>query len=202
MKVKWPVIAGGVIVAIGGAIALTNPASQSPTNNQTALESEGPALVGQMSTFRLEDRSLDVTELTWRTLEGQTFSLADYSGKVVLLNFWATWCGPCRRELPGINNVAEQLTSDNFAVVAINIDINPEETAETFADRLELGALELFVDPDLHSTNALGLRSMPSTYLFDGNGTLIGKLEGGAEWDAPESIDLLVYYANAAGEQI
>jgi thiol-disulfide isomerase/thioredoxin len=143
-----------------------------------------------------------VSEVTWRTLDGETFSLADYSGKVVLLNFWATWCGPCRRELPGLNNVAEQLTSDNFAVVAINIDTNPEETAETFADRLELNALELFIDPELRSTNVLGLRSMPSTYLFDGDGKLIGKLEGGAEWDAPESIDLLVHYANAAGGRI
>jgi len=202
MKLRWPVIAGGALVAVGGAIALANTASDVPTNIETALESEGPALVGQMSTFRLEDRPLDVTEVNWRTLDGETFSLADYSGKVVLLNFWATWCGPCRRELPGLNNVAEQLTSDQFAVVAINIDTNPEETAETFADRLELGALELFVDPELRSTNALGLRSMPSTYLFDGDGKLIGKLEGGAEWDAPESIDLLVHYANAAGERI
>lgn len=202
MKLKWPVIAGGALVAIGGAMAFANSASDTPSNIETALESEGPELVGQMSTFRLEDRPLDATEITWRTLDGETFSLADYSGKVVLLNFWATWCGPCRRELPGLNNVAEQLTSDQFAVVAINIDTNPEETAETFADRLELNALELFIDPELRSTNALGLRSMPSTYLFDGDGKLIGKLEGGAEWDAPESIDLLVYYANAAWDLI
>ena len=197
MNARWPVItSAAVAIAIGGAIALAGSGSDN-AGTIAVGEQDGPALVGQMSTFRLDDRAVDVTQIAWRTLEGQAFSLADFSGKVVLVNFWATWCGPCRRELPGINNVAEQLTSDRFAVVAINLDVNPEETAETFADRLELDALDLFVDPEFQSASALGLRSMPSTYLFGADGQLIGKLEGGAEWDAPESIDLLVHFAEA-----
>ena len=131
-----------------------------------ATESENrPALVGQMASFRLDTRPLDPSAVGWRTLDGTQFSLADYSGKIVLLNFWATWCGPVQTRVARINSVAQQLTSDQFAVVAINLDVNPEETAETFAERLELSELDLFVDPEFRSADVMGLRSMPSTFL-------------------------------------
>ncbi|MGE3719944.1 MAG: TlpA disulfide reductase family protein [Bauldia sp.] len=203
---KWMLILGSVAAVAVAAIsardenagAIVAQRADGPPNGGQP----GPALVGQMARFRLIDRIVDPADMVWRTLEGGRFSLGDYAGKVVLVNFWATWCGPCLQELPGINNVAAQLASDRFAAVAINIDANPEVTATRWMDRLELDALPLFVDPEYRSANVLGIRAMPSTFLFDAGGQMIGMLEGGAEWDSPEAIDMLFHYIDGGQTEL
>lgn len=206
---KWLLIVGGIAVLVGGGVVALNGSNELATASvaQQAEPSlndqrDGPALVGQMARFRLVDRAIDPSAVAWRTLDGERFSLTDYAGKVVLVNFWATWCGPCMQELPGINDLAKQLSSDRFAVVAINIDARPEVTATRWIERLGIDALPLFVDPQYQSANALGMRAMPSTFLIDADGGVIGMLEGGAEWDSPEAVDLLLHYIDAAQTEL
>lgn len=209
---KWLVLlvglgalATGGWLAFGGSGGLEQPdgdAVLAQLNPAPDRVGDGPRLMGQVAYFRLVDRPVDPPAVVWRTLDGDQISLTDYKGKVVLLNFWATWCGPCMEELPSIDNVAAQLSSDDFAVVAINIDDNPERTAPIFADRLQLTALDIFIDPEYRSANALGLRSMPSTFLFDRDGQIIGMMERGAYWDAPESVELLLHYVGAQSQPL
>ncbi len=173
------------VAALGGATSLLTLPTAS---------ANGPQLVGYMRPFQPATRSSPVVDISWSSLSGKTVSLSDYKGKVVMLNYWATWCGPCMQELPSINRVQASMASDKFTVIAINIDRNGAQTAGPKARELGLKALDLFIDPKTLSARKLGIRGMPSTYLFDTQGRQIGKLEGGAEWDAPESVALINYF--------
>lgn len=206
---KWFLFPAAAVLIAGGWLALPLGESDQPRGEEigqlpvdTIGRDTGPALIGEMALFRELDRPTEPATVVWRTLEGDQISLAEYAGKVVLLNFWATWCGPCMQELPGIDSIAAQLGSDRFAVIAVNLDAEPERNAQAFADRLGLTTLDLFVDPEFRSADALRLRGMPTTYLFDADGQLIGMLEGSAEWDAAESVELLHHYIRTAGDQL
>ena len=94
--------------------------------------------------------------------------MSDFEGKVVLFNYWASWCGPCQRELPGIDRVQVKLGGDNFEVVALNIDREGKPIALKFTRRLRLKNLKLYLDPKSLTARSLGLRAMPTTYMFDG----------------------------------
>ncbi len=127
-------------------------------------------------------------------------TLADFRGKVVLVNFWASWCSPCLRELPSIDRLQNALASDDFTVIAINIDREGKLVAEAFANRLELKHLDLYMDPGGIVGRDVGVNVMPTTVLFGRDGKEIGRMEGPAEWDASEAQALILYYVGQERE--
>ena len=153
-----------------------------------------PPTVGQMQNFLIASERLPGSEATWSDGQGTTVTLADFRGKVVLVNFWASWCAPCLRELPSINALQEDLGGDQFEVVAINIDQQGKRVAEPFAERLKLDALELYLDPRGRISRGVGVQVMPTTILYDRDGLEIGRMEGPAEWDQADSKKLMQFY--------
>jgi len=162
-----------------------------PTTKATA---EGPKLVGHMQNFVLADKLIPGPDVSWSDADGNKVRLADFEGKVVLFNFWASWCAPCQRELPGIDRIQAKMAGDNFTVVALNIDQGGKGIAIRNAKRLKLKHLKLNLDPKHQVVRKIGLRAMPTTFLFDRKGYIIGALESGAEWDTPEAIELIKYF--------
>lgn len=156
--------------------------------------SEGPQLVDQMKYFFLAKTLLPRPEISWKDANGNDVALADYASKSVLLNFWATWCSPCVRELPSLNRLQKTLGGDKFAVVALNIDLSGKPAAAPMMKRLKLDALELHLDPTQKSSRTLGVRVMPTTYLLDSNGNILGLYRGGAEWDSREAVNPIRYF--------
>ncbi|MDA0240375.1 MAG: TlpA disulfide reductase family protein, partial [Proteobacteria bacterium] len=144
----------------------------------------GPPVTGAMRYFDLAKVRLPRPEISWTTGTGETVSLSDFQGKVVLLNYWASWCAPCLRELPSLDRLAARYNSDKFRVIALNVDPEGKALASKTAKSLNLSALELNLDPELIAYRAIGIRAMPSTFLFDQNGVVIGVLRGAAEWDS------------------
>jgi thiol-disulfide isomerase/thioredoxin len=138
---------------------------------------------GQVQNFLLGNRP--GPDAQWRSGEGAKVSLADFTGKVVMVNFWATWCAPCIRELPSINRLQAVLGGDDFTVVAINIDTGGEAVAAPFSRRLKISNLDLYIDPRGATSRAMGVNVMPTTVIYDRGGQEVGRLEGGAEWDSP-----------------
>ena len=176
-----------LIFAIFLAIALVDPVV-----GHTA--SGGPHIVGQMQNFELYKSTRPRPNFLWQDEQGQPVSPTNFAGKVVLFNFWATWCAPCIRELPALDRLNAKLGGDKFTVVALNIDRAGKRVALKMVKRLKLKTLRLYVDPKLKIMSVLGVKVMPSTFLFDAKGRELGKLEGAAEWDAPEAIDLMKYF--------
>ena len=178
------VIATVIVIAVGAFVFF-------PSNKATA---DGPKLVGHMQNFLLADRLIPPQEISWSDANGNKVKLADFRGKVVLLNYWASWCAPCQRELPGFDRIQAKMAGDDFTVLALNIDQGGKSVAEKNAKRLKLKHLKLYVDPQHQTVRKMGLRAMPTTFLFDRKGNKLGVLEGGAEWDAPEAIELIQYF--------
>jgi thiol-disulfide isomerase/thioredoxin len=132
--------------------------------------------------------------------DGKAMDLSRQRGKVVLLNIWATWCAPCRREMPSLDRLQAALGSDRFEVVALSIDLGPGGlgAARAFYGELGLRHLRLYNDPEGQAGFALGVAGVPATFLVDADGREIGRLVGPAEWDGAEAQSLIRRHLEAS----
>lgn len=110
--------------------------------------------------------------------------LSDYGGKLVLVNFWATWCAPCKREMPGLDALAGDLGGDGFEVLTIATGRNNPLAMQRFFDDAGLENLPLHRDPGFELAEALGVHGLPYTILLDAQGNILARLRGDAEWDS------------------
>ncbi len=116
---------------------------------------------------------------------GAETTLQAHAGKVIVLNFWATWCAPCVRELPSLDRLAAMLPADRFQVLALSTDRGGDKKAAPFLKDLGVETLAADLDPKSALARQLKLRGLPTTFFIDRAGRVIGKLEGVAEWDSP-----------------
>ena len=119
---------------------------------------------------------------------GHKLTLADFHGKIVLLNVWATWCIPCRTEMPTLAALQAQLGSDQFQVVVLSIDAGGFPVIRRFFKEIGITHLKPYLADSLRSFAALAVIGLPTTILIDRQGREIGRLVGPAEWNSPESI--------------
>ena len=132
------------------------------------------------------------TEFTGRN--GESYTLEKFRGKVVLVNFWATWCGPCVRELPSLKRLNARLGGDRFAVLALSQDLGGWDRIAPFWERHGLDGLAAFHDPKARAARAAKVRGLPTTVLYGRDGRELGRLVGHAEWDSDEALALLRHY--------
>lgn len=126
-----------------------------------------------------------------KDINGQSVSLAQFKGKPVLLNFWATWCGPCREELPSMQRLHEAAKSNGgFQIIAISIDRSNMKKVNKYADNLNL-TFPILIDPDREIRKAYFIRGLPTSYLIDAEGKLRGFVSGSRNWDSPASLELM-----------
>ena len=151
-----------------------------------------PFARGEVAAFIPAEAPKKLPDLAFRDIDGET-SLASLSGKTVLLNLWATWCVPCREEMPALDGLQAAMGSDNFEVVAVNLDsgADSDEKPVRFLDETGITNLAFYRDDTMASFNTLkkqGLAfGLPSTVLIDENGCLLGALNGPAEWDSADA---------------
>jgi thiol-disulfide isomerase/thioredoxin len=146
-------------------------------------EREQPRLGYKMSELL---KAIDAPEFTLEDMDETKFSLSAYKGKVVLLNFWATWCPPCRREMPSMERLHLNFEEEDFAVIAIN---QMEDVDDVFAYTGELEVDPTFTilfDPESVISEAYKVQGLPTTYLIDKKGRIRFRAIGGREFDHPE----------------
>lgn len=114
-------------------------------------------------------------------LQGRRHQLSDYRGRVVLVNFWATWCGPCRDEMPSIQRLQQKLAGRPFAVLAVNLD-EPESRIRKFLDEMKLD-LTVLVDREKKAARAWAARILPASYVVGADGRIRYSLVGEINWD-------------------
>jgi thiol-disulfide isomerase/thioredoxin len=122
--------------------------------------------------------------LKLRDAEGRVVDLADFRGKLVFLNFWATWCVPCRREMPAMERLHRAYRGRGLTVVAVNFKESPREV-KPFMEQMGL-TFPAALDPDGAVTRSFGVRALPVTYLVDRDGKILWKAQGRREWDSPQ----------------
>lgn len=151
--------------------------------------------------FTWHDSPKPAPNLTFENGESAQQSLADFRGKVVLLNIWATWCGPCRREMPTLDRLQAKLGGPDFEVVALSIDRAGIPVVKKFYEELSLKALRVYVDKTSRTTQELGIVGLPTTLLLDRSGQELGRLIGPAEWDSPAMVDIFRRYLEQRAER-
>ncbi len=141
---------------------------------------------GTLQNLTLHKERIPVPEALFLDKDGKQRSLDEFRGKVVLLNVWATWCAPCRYEMPALDRLQAAMANDDFTVLAMSIDRRGIPKVEQFFRELKLRALSIFVDPTGRSARRMGVVGLPTTLLIDRQGREIGRLIGPAEWDRDE----------------
>jgi thiol-disulfide isomerase/thioredoxin len=159
-----------------------------------------PLATGEVAAFRPVERGVLLAELAFAGPDGEALTVASFSGRTVLLNLWATWCAPCRKEMPALDRLEAAMGGEKFAVVAVNVDTGNPERAQRFLDEIQVTQLPWYADPSLKVFNEMKSRGLalglPTTLLIDGKGCQLGVLAGPAEWDS-EDARLLVSAAIA-----
>ena len=123
------------------------------------------------------------------TVTGEKISLKDFKGKAVLLNFWATWCEPCKKELPSMQRIYEELRSEGVEVVAISIDRNKKERVKKYVQNYNL-TFPVLLDPNQNVRKDYFILGLPTSYLIGGDGKLKGFISGAREWDSNDSKEM------------
>jgi thiol-disulfide isomerase/thioredoxin len=116
---------------------------------------------------------------------GMARSLADWRGRVVLVNLWATWCAPCVEEMPALDRIAARLGGPDFDVVAISVDRQGASVVQPFLGKLGLSRLAPYLDPSNAAVRVLGAPGLPVSVVLDREGRELGRVLGAAEWDSP-----------------
>jgi thiol-disulfide isomerase/thioredoxin len=139
----------------------------------------------------LRDSPKQVPTIQFVDGEGQPRSLADFRGKAVLLNIWATWCVPCRKEMPALDRLEAALGGPDFQVVPLSIDRGGADVVRKFFAEIGIKKLEMYLDVSGDASRQLSVVGLPTTLLLDREGREIGRLIGPAEWDEPENVQFV-----------
>jgi thiol-disulfide isomerase/thioredoxin len=163
---------------------------------------ERPQPQGAVQHFTYTEPPLPVPETPFADAAGTTVTLAAFRGRVVLLNFWATWCAPCIREMPALDRLQGSLGGRDFTVLIVSEDRGGAKVAVPFLKKLGVERLDTYLDAKGKLARALGLKGLPTTILIDRAGREVGRLRGPADWDAPEAEALLRHFIAPAEPEL
>lgn len=188
----WLGAGAGALLYVIASAALSAKVEKSASGPSNAPVLADPnLLVGEMADFVYAASARVAPDETFLH-EGREVALADFRGRVALVNFWATWCAPCLKELPSLDTLQTDLGGDDFAVIAIAADPKGPEAAGAFLDKLKIRSLSLYADPTLAMTIAIGGASvLPVSILYDAEGREIGRMVGEADWASDEARSLI-----------
>jgi len=150
-----------------------------------------PLSTGHMTAFVFKKTPEAVPDTAFLDASGKERTLKDWQGKVVLLNLWATWCAPCRQEMPSLDRLQAELGSDKFEVVAVSVDKTGIDGARKFLDQIKVSKLGVFADPSIKLGTELKAIGMPASILIDRESREVGRLVGPAEWDSDDAKRLI-----------
>jgi len=154
-----------------------------------------PFARGDVAAVMVATESRRMPDLAFRDQDGTARSLADWRGRVVLFNLWATWCVPCRKEMPSLDALQAKLGGPGFAVVAVNVDTRDPDKPKSWFKDVGISRLSYYADPSakvFQDLKAIGRAfGMPTTLVVDPAGCELGYIAGPAEWASPDAVKLV-----------
>ncbi len=144
-----------------------------------------------MTTFVFKKDQPAVPDLKFKDKDDAERSITEWQGRVVLINLWATWCAPCRKEMPSLDRLQSRLGGDDFEVVAVSIDRKGLKASGAFLEEIGASNLGLYVDKSGKVARDLKSFGLPASVLIGRKGEELGRLIGPAEWDSEEAVALL-----------
>jgi thiol-disulfide isomerase/thioredoxin len=184
--VRFKVLLSAGPLALAALLLVTPPSVESRVSD--------PPISGDMIKFVALYPPVPVPETPLIGADGQTIKLADLKGRLVLLNFWATWCAPCVKELPSIDALRRAIEDPDFTVLLVSIDRGGAKVYRPFLGKLGITSVFSASDPRAKLMRALKLPGIPTTLLISPDGLVLGRLIGDAEWDSDAAKALIHHY--------
>jgi thiol-disulfide isomerase/thioredoxin len=185
----------GLAAVYGIGATQRNPADAACRPAAELAKRLAPLAQGEVAAVGIAAEPKRLPELAFNGPEGKPRTLADYRGRTVLLNLWATWCVPCRKEMPALDALQAKLGDDKFEVVAVNIDTRNLDKPKAWLEEVGIKRLGYYADPSakvFQDLKAVGKAfGMPTTLLIDPQGCELGALAGPAEWASDDAIKLV-----------
>ncbi len=193
------VAALAILIVLAGVYGIahrrSNPADAACQAAVNTAKRIAPLVRGEVAAFTPAHTPLRVPDLAFKDVKGRDVALADWRGRAVLLNLWATWCVPCRREMPALDALQALLGSADFQVVAVNIDTRDPQKPLAFLKDVGITHLAYFSDPSARAFEDLKTAGkafgMPTTIIIDPSGCEIGNMAGPAEWASDDGVRLV-----------
>ena len=185
----------GIVLAVGLVVFSPSFYRQLPPDARADLFTDGfdNVFVGEMAGFQALTPPISAEGLEFLDKDGQSLELSAFQGRVVLINFWATWCAPCLAEMPSLNRLQIALGGADFQVITIATGRNETADIDSFFTNQSITHLTRYRDPNLRLALALGAGSLPTTVLMDRNGFIIARLQGEADWDSEAARHLIEF---------
>ena len=181
-------VGGGVYYYLGSSAGTDQPKIYTLSGAKTKSASE------RAFSFSRLDAPTPVPEFGFVDGKGREMTLEAFKGRTILLNIWATWCVPCRKEMPALDRLEARLGGPDFQVVALSIDRDGLPPVRAFYEELGLQSLGIYVDQSSRAAYDLGAVGIPTTLLVDPDGREIGRTIGPAEWDGEEVVQFLTQH--------
>ncbi len=186
------------LLALSGTVAmapLSVLAQESCPAAKQQIKTIDPLIKGPIAALQTNGHPVDFSGLAFKREDGSAISLADFKGKTVLLNLWATWCAPCRHEMPDLDALQAKLGGDNFEVVTVSLDRKSPDKPRAFFDEIGIEHLTLYYDEKMAMFPALRSKGMafgmPSTLIINKDGCSLAHMAGPAAWASTEAQELV-----------
>nr|WP_245904320.1 TlpA disulfide reductase family protein [Roseicyclus mahoneyensis] len=148
-------------------------------------------LTGEMRGLVIHATPVAASSLPYLHVDETEGTLSDYAGRYVVLNFWATWCAPCREEMPSLQNLQNALGGEDFAVVTLATGRNPPQAIRRFFEEIGVETLTQYRDINQQIAREMGVFGLPITVILNPEGQEVARLRGDAHWDSPEALALI-----------
>ena len=158
-----------------------------------SLAGDAP-LTGAVADFNRIDPPLPAPGDAFKDSAGKELRLADFRGKLVLLNVWATWCAPCRAEMPSLDRLQAKLGDEGLLVLPLSLDRGGGPVVAVYYGQHDITHLGVYLAGQGGLQNALKIGGVPTSFLIDRDGRMVGSLEGATQWDSPEALALIRSY--------
>ena len=146
---------------------------------------------GSVNSFRWLKNPIAVNHVQFRNAQDKQVELSQFTGKIVLLNLWATWCPPCIEELPALDRLQQRLGKDNFVIVAVSLDDDIKLAGEMFFNRLSIKSMALYTESSEKIGRDFPVDVVPASFLIDRKGQAMGVLRGYVDWESAETDALI-----------
>lgn len=186
---KQLILAAAAVIGIAGGLYLASETEGTPGLPDVDFATVEAMREGDMQKLQFGvDRGSDVVFVNE---DGSDMTLAAFEGKYVVLNFWATWCAPCRKEMPHLSDLQAELGGDTFEVVTVATGVNQRPAMERFLDEIGVDNLPLHTDPNSALARDFGIVGLPVTLILNPEGFELARLIGDANWSSDNAIDIL-----------
>lgn len=182
------------LALVGGMVGLSLAVAATMAMLTVASASGPPAFSGGYGTWEAFDDPPAAPDTDFLDPDGERINLDAFRGKTVLVNFWATWCAPCVKELPALDALQAEMGDPDFQVLIVSVDRKGLAVAQPFLDDLGIEHLRTAADPKGTLAREMEATGLPTTVLLDRDGRMMGRLLGDAEWNSDGAKALLRYY--------